>query len=139
MKHTKRLLQSITWTGLAICALIIFLCEMQIVLPGVWADWLVGQFWALTLMEIITLVAIPFALYLFRTKWVTSAQSSSLQKELRQWAVVRLLLLILPLVGSVIGYYLFLSVTFTYLALLLLCSLVFVFPTTHRCEAEGIE
>lgn len=92
------------------------------------------EFMAATVMELLTLCAIPMALRLFRFARVASGLVSA--RALLKWGMVRMLMLCVPMVANTLLYYLYMNVAFGYMAIILLISLAFVVPTMARCEGE---
>ena len=88
-------------------------------------------------MEVLTIVAIPLALKLFKLKPIAARLATTTGvSALRLWGVVRLQLLCVPMVVNIVSYYLFMWVGFAYLAIILLLSLFFVYPSLSRCYNE---
>lgn len=127
---------------LLIVLVIIILFETNFVLPGEisgmeWSnDLVVTQF----VMQIITLAVIPFALYMFKMAFVRKQLATSTEKATKAlivWGTVRIGLICIPIIFNALYYYIFgFEVSFFYLALILLLSIVFIFPTKRRCENE---
>ena len=92
------------------------------------------EFVAVTVMEIVTLAAIPFALRMFHFKLV--AEALPFETALYRWGMFRMMLLCLPMVVNTVGYYLYMNVAFGYMAIILFLCLAFITPTKARCEAE---
>ena len=89
-------------------------------------------------MQPITLLLIPLALYLFKIprvcKSITNIQS---YKGFQIWACVRICLLCIPIILNILFYYIYgEEVGFFYLALILMISIFFIYPTKERCESE---
>lgn len=90
------------------------------------------------IMQPITLLLIPLALYLFKIprvcKSITNIQS---YKGFQIWACVRICLLCIPIILNILFYYIYgEEVGFFYLALILMISIFFIYPTKERCESE---
>lgn len=92
------------------------------------------EFVAVTVMEILTLAAIPFALRMFHFTLV--AEALPYDTALYRWGMFRMMLICLPMVVNTVGYYLYMNVAFGYMAIILFLCLAFIMPTKARCEAE---
>lgn len=88
-------------------------------------------------MELITIANIPLALRLFRFKSVAEALKGSPENLLR-FGTIRMTMLTTPLLINTVLYYLFLSTAFGYLAIILLLSMIFIYPSESRCNNETI-
>ena len=87
------------------------------------------------LMDIVTLVVIPLALYSFKIKFISKRLTS--YKQLQVWSIIRILILCVPMVLNIFLYYYYCQeVSFFYLSVILLLSLFFVYPSKARCENE---
>ena len=90
----------------------------------------------MTAMELLTLVAIPLSLRMFRFAPVRHALAVGADRALARWGTVRILLLALPMVANTLLYYLFMSTTFGYMAIILFLCMPFVFPALGKCYYE---
>jgi len=100
-----------------------------------------AEFLLATIMELLTLCAIPLALRLFKFKKVErqlTADGGSFD-VLMKWGGLRMALLCIPLVVNTLLYYLFMNVAFGYMAIILLLSLFFIYPSLNRCIEETTE
>lgn len=87
------------------------------------------------LMDIVTLLVIPLALYSFKIKFISKRLTS--YKQLQVWSIIRILILCAPMVLNIFLYYYYCEeVSFFYLSIILLLSLFFVYPSKARCENE---
>ena len=93
-----------------------------------------GEFLAAMVMELLTIAFIPFALKMFKLRYVASRLVSP--EALLRFGLARLALVVVPMLINTLLYYLYLNVAFGYLAIILALCLFFVFPTKDRCEAE---
>lgn len=115
---------------------IIMLYETNVLLEGSLCGDANTEFMAVMLMELLTICAVPVALRMFRFRMVrTHIERHGAPGHLRL-AMLRLMLLTVPMVANILCYYLFVKVAFAYLAIILAISLVFILPTTERCESE---
>lgn len=93
-----------------------------------------AEFLTAVTMELVTIMAIPVALKMFRLKFIATRLTTP--RALMRWGLLRLLLLGVPMVVNALSYYLFMSAAFGYLGIILLLCMVFVTPTKARCYSE---
>ena len=140
MKKVKSILQFEFWIPVVLSLLLVFLFETEILESGLLGGDKSLEFVMASVMELATICAIPLALYLFRLPKI-HAQLHSERREgsLLRWGACRLSLLCVPMVANTLLYYLFMHVAFAYLAIILLLSLCFVYPSLERCldETDG--
>ena len=137
IKKVQLLLQLVFWVPVAVALLTVGLGEVDILPVGVLAGDQEAEFILASIMEVLTIVAIPLALKLFKLKPIAARLAPATGvSALRLWGVVRLLLLCVPMVINIVSYYLFMWVGFAYLAIILLLSLFFVYPSLSRCYNE---
>lgn len=141
MEQTKKKLQICFWTGISSALLLLLFFELLDDLWGLGAKGVLAtcgqvEFWLLTLMEIVTPASIVLALRLFKFKHVSNALREQKYSALLQWGLLRLLLLELPLLLNVLLYYLMMTASFGYLAIIVIICLPFVFPSSDRCLTE---
>ncbi len=116
---------------------IVTLFETSILLPGYFESNTENEFVITTIMELLTIIAIPAALRLFRFKKVKQALEKEQEKALLRWGLVRIFMIALPMIVNTLLYYIFeLSTTFAYMALALFVTLMFVIPTIDNCQSE---
>lgn len=132
MKRTRNILLTVYWTAIAIALLTVGLYETGILEEGYRACDKQTEFVVTTFMELLTLVCIPTALRLFKF----AAVARRLQTDYQRLALLRLLMLAVPLVANTLLYYIYMSTPFGYLAIIILISLTFVYPSVARCIAE---
>ena len=126
IKKLQLLLQLVFWVPVAVVLLTVGLGEADILPVGVLAEDKEAEFVLASIMEVLTIVAIPLALKLFKLKPIAARLATTTGvSALRLWGVVRL-----------VSYYLFMWVGFAYLAIILLLSLFFVYPSLSRCYNE---
>ena len=130
-------MQLVFWVPVAVVLLTVGLGEADILPVGVLAEDKEAEFVLASIMEVLTIVAIPLALKLFKLKPIAARLATTTGvSALRLWCVVRLQLLCVPMVVNIVSYYLFMWVGFAYLAIILLLSLFFVYPSLSRCYNE---
>lgn len=139
MKQTIRTLATALWGFLTLYIGIVAAHETDLLHSGVFfqhASLIYAQF----AMQLLTLAAIPLALYMFRFggvhRQLTKGGDAS-ARNLKLWGLVRMMLLCIPMIINVLLYYLYAKeVSFFYLSVILLLSLVFIYPSRGRCERE---
>lgn len=87
-------------------------------------------------MELATIICIPVALKLFKFSSVGKELTARKEEALQKWGTVRIVILGTLLTLNVLLYYLFMQSAFWYLALIILISMVFVYPGKGKCEEE---
>lgn len=136
MVTIQKKLQLIFWIPIVLSAIIIILGELDIIPNGILANDKQVEFVIMSMMEILTIIAIPVALKLFKFKAIANKLASDTLLHFERWGIVRLCLLNVPMVINLVCYYLFVSAGFGYLAIILFLSLFFVYPSLSRCYNE---
>ena len=140
MKEVSVKLTILFWTFVALSILTVVLFETNVLEFGYYAsDNTQAEFLLTIMMEILTLAAIPVALKLFKFKKVRADLVSRKSEALRKWGILRLLLLLVPMLVNTLLYYAYGKTTFGYMAIILLLTLPFVYPSKERCESEVSE
>ena len=134
--ETIQKLQLIFWIPIVLSAIIIILGELDIIPNGILANDKQVEFVIMSMMEILTIIAIPVALKLFKFKAIANKLASDTLLHFERWGIVRLCLLNVPMVINLVCYYLFVGAGFGYLAIILFLSLFFVYPSLSRCYNE---
>ena len=136
MKPTQRVLMIAFAAPIVLSLLMVALFETDVLPCGLLAGQGEGQveFITAVTMELVTIMAIPVALKMFRLKVIASRLTTP--RALMRWGLLRLLLLGVPMVANALAYYLFMSAAFGYLGIILLLCMVFVTPTMARCYSE---
>lgn len=125
--------------SIAVALIIVILYETEILLPGALALNNKLCFVVATIMELLTIAIIPFALRLFKFRKVNSKlteNESTRWENLLKFGSVRILLLAIPMIINVVCYYLFTLTAFAYMAIILFLCMFFVYPTVDKCIAE---
>ncbi len=137
MRTIHRRLQITFWSAIVISVVILILGEFDIIPNGVLVGENQADFVIMSVMELLTIMAIPVALKMFKFKPIARQLASvNSLKALNGWGQLRLLLLGVPMVVNLVCYYLFMKVGFSYLAIILFLSLFFVYPSLSRCNNE---
>lgn len=130
--NTIRLLRTLLFVNVGFPVLFAVLFELDILPSGTLAGMPQEEFLATIVMELVTLVAIPVALRLFKTKNVEQSVEQGDEAAFRKWSVMRILLVTEPLLINTLCYYLFMNTTFGYMALILLICIPFIYPASQK-------
>ena len=136
MKTTRTVLLAFLWGTLTVAVIIVALFELGILEVGAGHDNPGGEYAASVVAELLALCLIPLALWLFKAKKVNSDLKNNKAKALKKWGLLRMGMLCVPLIADIVLYYLFVSPTFAYLAIIHAICLLFIYPTAQRCAAE---
>lgn len=136
VKHVQHVLLAQFLIYIALSLLIVLLFEADIILPGIIASDQTMQYVLLMLMELLTIACIPLALKFFSMKSVKKRLVAGGNSTLLLFGTLRLAMLGSPVVVNALLYYLSLSATFGYLAILGALCLAFVYPSESRCLNE---
>lgn len=136
METIQKKLQLIFWIPIVLSAIIIVSGELDIIPNGILANDKQVEFVIMSMMEILTIIAIPVALKLFKFKAIANKLASDTLLHFELWGIVRLCLLNVPMVINLVCYYLFVGAGFGYLSIILFLSLFFVYPSLSRCYNE---
>ncbi|MBQ9178195.1 MAG: hypothetical protein IJ140_04300 [Prevotella sp.] len=126
-------------TAIVSSLVVILLFELNILQSGMLAGEKTLEFVFVSIMELATLILIPLALYLFKIKRVRKELVEKKEEALGKWGAIRIMMLADTMFVNTFLYYMFMNVTFAYMAIILLLSLAFVFPTKERCEQDVAE
>ena len=138
MEKTVRQLRTLFFCSIAVALIIVILFETELILPGSLALNTRQCFVVATIMELLTIVVIPFALRLFKFKKINSLLTDEDQRweNLLSYGTTRILMLSVPMIVNTLCYYLFMSTAFAYLAIILFLCMFFVYPSVDKCVAE---
>jgi len=123
-----------TWVAIALAFVVIF--ETELAGTGLLAHDRTADFFATTVMELLSLVAIFTALRMFKKPAIRRDLKARKEQALARWGLLRICILGIPLQANVLLYYLFMNTTYGYLALIFVLCLPFVYPTLNRCLTE---
>ena len=132
MKKTVNILRTLFIASVGIAVVVAALYELDILPSGVLADRPQDEFLCTIAMELVTIVFIPIALRLFKTKDVDRRLDEGDIKTFKTWSIVRILMITVPLLMNTLLYYIFMNTTFGYMALILLVCLPFIYPATRK-------
>lgn len=139
MEKTVKNLRMLFLCSIAVALIIVLLYETEILRPGALALNNRLCFVVATIMELLTIAIIPFALRLFKFRKVNGKLTESETTRwdnLLKYGSVRILLLAIPMIINVVCYYLFTLTAFAYMAIILFLCMFFVYPTVDKCIAE---
>lgn len=132
MNKTISLLRTVLIANVGVAVVIAALYELDILPSGMFTGRPQDEFLSTISMELITIVFIPVALRLFKTKDVEKRLEEGNIKAFRKWGLVRILMITIPLVLNTLLYYSFMNTTFGYMALILLICLPFIYPASRK-------
>lgn len=135
MNKVRRTLNLEFWLPILVSLVIIVLYEDEILLPGMWADDKLLQYYLAIAMELVTICLIPLSLRLFKFKKVKASLEDDPERSLRKWGQIRIAMLTLPMMLNTWLYYQFIGVAFGYMGIIGLLCLVFVYPSKTRCSS----
>ena len=118
--------------NVGVAVVIAALYELDILPSGMMTGRPQDEFLSTISMELITIVFIPVALRLFKTKDVEKRLEEGNIKAFRKWGLLRILMITVPLVLNTLLYYSFMNTTFGYMALILLICLPFIYPASRK-------
>jgi hypothetical protein len=120
-----------------IIAFIIVLVHEASIMPVGWLPPHTSlEFVLLTVMELLTVALIPLALRLFKFKKIGKELSEKKEVAFGKWGVARISMLAIPMLLNTLFYYMFMSTTFGYMAIILLLCMVFIYPSKDKCYFE---
>ena len=132
MNKTISLLRTVLIANVGVAVVFAALYELDILPSGMMTGRPQDEFLSTISMELITIVFIPVALRLFKTKDVEKRLEEGNIKAFRKWGLVRILMITVPLVLNTLLYYSFMNTTFGYMALILLICLPFIYPASRK-------
>ena len=132
MKKTVNILRTLFIASVGIAVVVAALYELDILPSGVLAYRPQDEFLCTIAMELVTIVFIPIALRLFKTKDVDRRLDEGDIKTFKTWSIVRILMITVPLLMNTLLYYIFMNTAFGYMALILLICLPFIYPATRK-------
>lgn len=139
MKKVSKQLMAFYIAQIALALVVVVLFELDVLPVGVMADDKQSDFIFTALMEIVSLGAAFLGLRLFKFKAIHDDLVKRQEKAMWKWGVARLIILEAPMVIDTLLYYIYMNTTYGYLAIIMLLTLPFVFPSENRCIAETSE
>lgn len=139
MKRTQCILMGFFITTIVVVVALVVLFETDVIASGLLAGDNQTEFVFTTMMELITLGFAFLSLRLFKFGAIRADLFVRKETALQKWGVLRLMLIQGPLWFNTLLYYLYMSPTFGYLAIILALCLPFVYPSMSRCIADTTE
>lgn len=136
MKKVIRILKYLFSLILLVTLLLVLVFESELLLPGFILVESKVDFVIKYIMELMTIIIIPLSLRLFKFKSVERKLATKKQHALLRWGVLRIIMLGIPMIINTILYYGFLAVEFGYLSIILLISMIFIYPSKDKCYYE---
>ena len=128
---TQQFLNVLFYGSIILALTFVLLFETDILIGGGLADNRSADFLCAVFLELLSICAIPVAFRLVRP-----GQSNLSRISYERRAILRLLMLSLPMVVNTFAYYSFMGVHYGYMAIILFICLFFVMPTKSRFERE---
>ena len=132
MNKTISLLRTVLIANVGVAVVFAALYELDILPSGILAGRPQDEFLSTISMELITIVFIPVALRLFKTKDVEKRLEEGNIKAFRKLGLLRILMITVPLVLNTLLYYSFMNTSFGYMALILLICMPFIYPASRK-------
>ena len=139
MKRTQCILMGFFITTIVVVVALVVLFETDVIASGLLEGDNLTEFVFTTMMELITLGFAFLSLRLFKFGTIRADLFARKETALQKWGVLRLMLIQGPLWFNTLLYYLYMSPTFGYLAIILALCLPFVYPGMSRCIADTTE
>ena len=139
MNKVSKQLMAFYIAQIALALVVVVLFELDVLPVGVMADDKQSDFIFTALMEIVSLGAAFLGLRLFKFKAIHDDLVKRQEKAMWKWGMARLIILEAPMVIDTLLYYIYMNTTYGYLAIIMLLTLPFVFPSENRCIAETSE
>ena len=136
MKQVRTKLMMIFMTAIVSSLVVVLLFELNILQSGILTGDKTLEFVIVSVMELATLILIPLALYLFKIKRVRKELVEKKEEALGKWGAIRIMMLADTMFVNTFLYYMFMNVTFAYMAIILFLCMFFVYPTVDKCIAE---
>ena len=138
MKETQRLLMLLFWSILLQAGVIYLIGDVMDIDIGIFSGTSrEARFLPTTLMILVTLALVPLSLRLFKFRKVADDLLHRKEVALKKWGVIRLTILEFLLVANTLLYYLYgFEPSFGYLAIVVLLTMPFVYPSMSRCINE---
>lgn len=136
MKKVIRTLKYLFSLILLVTLLLVLVFESELLLPGFILVESKVDFVIKYIMELMTIIIIPLSLRLFKFKSVERKLATKKQHALLRWGVLRIIMLGIPMIINTILYYGFLAVEYGYLSIILLISMIFIYPSKDKSYYE---
>jgi len=133
MNKTVNILKAGFWGCIVITAAIAAVFETGVCVPG--GDCGDCEFMAVSVMELATVILLPSALCMFRSGRIRRALKGS-PAALLKWGAARMCMIGLPMAVNTLLYYIYMNVSFGYMAMICLVCMIFIYPGKGRCLDE---
>ena len=133
---TTKILKATFWGLLAVGATMVVAFESNLLLPGEMSGNGIMEYYFAVTLQLLTIALLPLALRLFKFKAVAKLLLSEGGKRLLPLALLRMSMIAVPMLANGLLYYLFMSTTFGYMAIICLLCITFVYPSSERCNME---
>lgn len=130
--NTIKTLRAILLFNIAFPVLFAVLFELDILPSGTLTGMPETEFLVTIVMELLTIIAVPTALRLFKAKNVEQRLEEGDEEYFRKWSIVRIFMITETLLANTLLYYLFMNTTFGYMALILLICIPFIYPVAQK-------
>ena len=136
MQTTASRLKWLFSSTIALSLLVVVAFESQILTEGFLAGRPAVEYICLVVLEVLTLIVVPLSLRLFRFAWVRRRLCEGGARAMLSWGSLRIASLGGFMLVNLVCYYLFVNPSFGYLAIILLLSMLFVYPSLERCVSD---
>ena len=136
IEKTATALKSLFCVAIAAGAAMVVVFESNLVLPGGMAGDSLMEYCFTVGLELLPIASLPLALRLFKFAGVKARLAGKGAGALLPLAVVRMMLIAVPMLANALLYYLFMSTTFGYMAIICLLCMTFIYPSAGRCQSE---
>jgi hypothetical protein len=140
LKRTQTVIAMLIAGNVSSSLLVAIVGETTDLYTGAFATWKSAEFVLQTIAIAITLLNIYMALRMTKFGYVrqrfTNGTNDERLRQLQRFGVIRADLLGIPMVVLTVCYYLFLTPSFGYMAIMLLLAHCFILPTRDKCIAE---
>ena len=136
MRDTRNVLMTLFWGIISVALAIVTIYETGILDVGVFASGKEDEFVVMSVMELLTIATIPLSLRLFKFGKIAFCLKEKRELALLKWGIVRISMLGALLLLNTVLYYLYMSTTFGYMAIIVLLCMIFIYPSLDRCYYE---
>lgn len=129
MKNTYNLLHICFWLPIVATVIIAFLGEAEIMdITATSDDAGVREYWTTTTMELITVVLLVIGAAIFKIGAVKRHIARRGYEAHALWTLIRIVLIGIPLVVNIVFYYIYVNVSFGYMAIICAIFMAFAKP-----------
>ena len=135
MSTNIKTLRVVFWLPLLAAAVIALLYETDVLPAGVLGG-SESEYGVMTIAELATVILLPSAAFLHRWKPVARHIEEHGAKAAVGWWLTRLVMVGIPLIGNTLLYYLYMSVSAAYMAMMSAVIMVFIYPKKKSDEGR---